>query len=191
MSHGEKHLTRSACSQFSCVVAAKCEHDPLEIAGTFPTTDTLRLTFQLGPGRRSALQSGCARSHSLAGQGKLSAPRGVGLEIALVDLVPAQLFADAAPREAAVSGAQLDSAPIFFQDALEIGALDPAGEFGRDLGEGTPVIEVETERLVVAGDDLRRQIFGFDHRARSGDGRLLDHVFELTDIAGPVVTQEA
>ena len=191
VSHGEKHLTRSACSQFSCVVAAKCEHDPLEIAGTFPTPCAVRLTFQLGPGRRSART---IWPHDVAltrrpGQ-VVCAERGVGLEIALVDLVSAQFLADASAREAAVPGTQLDSTAIFFQDALQVGAFDPAGELGRDLGEGAAVIEVETERLVVAGDDLRGQVFGFDHGTGGGDGRLFDHVLELAYVARPVVGQE-
>ena len=114
----------------------------------------------------------------------------MGLVIALVDLVAAELLADAAARQSAVPGAQLDPTAIFFQDVLEIGTLDPAGEFGGDLGEGAAVIEVEIEGLVVAGDDLRRQVFGLDHGAVGGDGRLLDDVLELAHVPGPVVAHE-
>ena len=112
------------------------------------------------------------------------------LEVALVDLVAAELLADASPREAAMLGAQLDSPAVFLEDALEVGALDPAGELGGDLGERPAVIEVEMERFIVASDDLRRQVFGLDQGAAGGDGRLLERVLELADVARPVVAQE-
>ena len=113
-----------------------------------------------------------------------------GFVVAFVDLVPAELLADAAPREPAVPCTQLDSTAVFFEDVLEIGTLDPAGEFGRDLGKRAAVVEVEIERLVVAGDDLRRQVLGLDHRTAGRDRRLLDHVLELPHVSGPVVSHE-
>ena len=42
----------------------------------------------------------------------------------------------------------------------------------------------------MAGDDLRRQVFGLDHGAAGGDRRLLERVLELAHVARPVVAQE-
>jgi hypothetical protein len=81
----------------------------------------------------------------------------VGLVGTLIDLVASELLADAAAREAAVLGAQLDAAPVFLQDALKVGTLDPAGELGGDVRQRAVVVKIEGERLVVTGDDLRGQ----------------------------------
>ncbi len=56
-------------------------------------------------------------------------------------------------------GAEFDAAAEFFQHALKVGTLDPGCELGGDLRQGSVVVEVEGERLVVAGDDLRRKVF--------------------------------
>ena len=74
---------------------------------------------------------------------------------------------------------QLDTASVFFEDPLQIGALDPAGEIGGDLGKPPAVVEFEIERFVVAGDDLRGQGFRLDQGPGGGDGCLLEGVLEL------------
>ena len=53
------------------------------------------------------------------------------------------------------------------------------------------MVEIEAERLLAAGDDLRRQVLGLDHRAGGGDHRLLDDVLELAHVARPVVAAAA
>ncbi len=88
------------------------------------------------------------------------------------------------------SSTQLDSPAVFLEDSLEVGSLDPAGELGGDLRERAAVVEIEMERFIVASDDLRRQVFGLDQGAAGGDGCLLEGVFELADVARPVVAQE-
>ena len=75
-------------------------------------------------------------------------------EVAFVDLVAPEFFADATPRQTAMVSAQLDPAAVLFENSLQIGALDLAGELVRDLREGPAEVELETEWLVMAGDDL-------------------------------------
>src|SRR5262249_32691311 len=119
-----------------------------------------------------------------------SLPRGVQFEVALVDLVAAELLADASTRQAAVPGAELDAAPVFLEDTLKVCALDAAGEFGSDLRKWPLEIEVEMKRLVVAGDNLRREILGLYQGAAGGDRRLFEDVLKLAHVAWPVVAQE-
>ena len=52
------------------------------------------------------------------------------------------------------------------------------------------MVEVQGERLVVAGDDLGRQVLGLDHRARRGDHRLLEDVLQLAHVPRPVVREQ-
>ena len=85
-------------------------------------------------------------------------------EVALVDLVAAKLFADASARETAVPGAQLDAPAKFLEDALKIGSLDTAGEFGGDLRQRPAVIEFEMNgsscRATICGGRFSGSITG-------------------------------
>ena len=81
----------------------------------------------------------------------------------------------------------VDPAAIAFEDALQVGALDPLGQLVGDRLERAMEVEVEAERLLAGRDDLRREVLGLDHRAGRGDDHLLDDVLELADVAGPVV----
>src|SRR5262249_6726909 len=87
----------------------------------------------------AAGRGGSVRASSIARHRELLTTGDVGLVVALVDLVAAELLADAPPREAAMPGAQLDPAAILLQHALEVGALDPTDELGGDLRQRAAV----------------------------------------------------
>lgn len=87
-------------------------------------------------------------------------------------------------------GAAVDPASELLQHADQVGALDPRRELVGDLLQGTVVVEIEAERLLAGGDDLRRQILRLDDGPRRRHDGLLDDVFEFPDIPRPVVAKE-
>ena len=52
------------------------------------------------------------------------------------------------------------------------------------------MIELEIEGFVVAGHDLRRQVFGLDQGTARGHSGLFQGVLELADVARPVVADQ-
>ncbi len=86
--------------------------------------------------------------------------------------------------------APVDPAPVSREDALEISPLDAFGQFLSNELKRPMQVEVEAERFFPRGNHLRRQVLRLDHRPRGRHHRLLNHMFELADVARPIVTRQ-